>query len=186
MELEIIDISKYAPSAPIPEFDDLIKVQSKSELLSVTVNASSSKKVKNVAIIVPKLAEALTNLEDYSLKNVLLTLIKKIKTFETDAIDAIPANTPDTPEDEKIEDDEREAVLATIRAEIQMEFGDTLFSIWKMAFDPTKVEPVRCLPISDAHRLEHLKKITSFYRPIQTPGNLQQLPPLQSKPTRSN
>ena len=165
VELEMSDISKYATSAPVPDLDALLVVQSKPELDLLQVVPDSNEKIRNVAILVPKLTAALHDLQDFDVKTVLITLIKTINGFEKKAIETIPIEVQES-QDETIEvNNERDEVIATIREEIKLEFGDTILTLWKMTFDTNKIDPVRCLPICDAYRLEHLRDTAKISSP---------------------
>ena len=179
VELEMSGISKYATNTPVTDLDALLAIQSKPDLDLLQVVPDSNEKIRNVAILVPKLAAALHDLQDFDMKTVLITFIKTINGFEKKAIETIPIEVQESQDETAEATNERDEVIATIREEIKLEFWDALLTIWKMAFDANKIDPVRYLPICDAYRLEYLLDTAK----VNPPAAIRTLPETPLAPT---
>ena len=68
VEIEMSDVSKFSTSAPVPDLDLLLNATSLSDLENIVPDPNYSERVSNVAVIIPKLATELLDLQDFSPK----------------------------------------------------------------------------------------------------------------------
>ena len=179
IELETSDISKFSTNSSLPEWDSLIQVSSMTDLEAVTPSDNRSDKVRNVAILIPKLSKELLKTSNFQAKEVLLHLIRSIQNMvktETE-ITMVASENPDASEDEI--NALRATTEAATKEAMMLDYYDMLQTLWKIAYDPSKIDPVHCMPISDPNKLKFLRRVLGIQDPqdptIQTMSN--PLPP---------
>ena len=179
VELEPADISKFSVNSNVPNLDSLLNVNNLSDLDAVQPDPNIMEKVRNVAILPPKIATELLTMTDISPVQVLLRVLKTIKKFETDLIHEISLPDPDYGEEEKSDLSTEEEIFLTVREDSKLEYGEMLISLWKLAYNSPRVEPIRCLPISDNRRQVFLQHLCHANH---SDVNMTPLPPLPPTP----
>ena len=107
-------------------------------------------------------------------------VLKTITKFENDLIIELQLTDESFTEEEKSDLLlSQEDVIATVREDSKLEFSETLYTLWKLAFDDSRIEPVRCLPITDERRkifLYHLSFTGYSINPFPHPTHPQSHP----------